>query len=71
MEGSDVVATVIENFVEIARSPEDVFDYLSDQGNEVHWNPDCISMEKFTPAAGRRGHEVPGKWKRARSSSPR
>lgn len=36
------MSTIIENTTEIARSREDVFDYLSDQGNEVHWNPDCV-----------------------------
>ncbi len=39
---------VIENTVEIARTPEAVFDYLADQGNEIQWNPDCVSMEKLT-----------------------
>ncbi|HEY5985611.1 MAG TPA: hypothetical protein VIV12_04395 [Streptosporangiaceae bacterium] len=28
----------VENTVEIARSPEDVFDYLTDITNEVEWN---------------------------------
>jgi uncharacterized protein YndB with AHSA1/START domain len=57
------VATVIENTVEIARSPEDVFDYLSDQGNEIHWNPDCISMEKLTPGPVGVGTRFRAKWK--------
>jgi uncharacterized protein YndB with AHSA1/START domain len=55
--------TVIENTVEIARSPEDVFDYLSDQGNEIHWNPDCVSMEKLTPGPVGVGTKFRAKWK--------
>ncbi len=57
------MATVIENTVEIARSPEDVFDYLSDQGNEVHWNPDCLSMEKLTDGPVGVGTRFRAKWK--------
>src|SRR6186997_93710 len=52
MDSSEVeerrVATLIENTIEIARTPEDVFDYLSNMANEVRWNPDCLSMEKLT-----------------------
>ena len=57
------MATLIENTVEIARSPEDVFDYLSDQGNEVRWNPDCLSMEKLTPGPVGVGTRFRAKWK--------
>ena len=59
------MATLIENTIEIARTPEDVFDYLSDLGNEVRWNPDCLSMEQLTdgpsasgPGSGRSGSRV-------------
>ena len=52
------MTAVIENTREIARSPEDVFGYLSDMGNEVEWNPDCVSMDRLTEAGWRR-HEVP------------
>lgn len=38
----------VENTVEIARSPEDVFDYLTDITNEVEWNPRTRHVEKLT-----------------------
>lgn len=57
------MAVVIENTIEIARSPEDVFDYLSDQGNEVQWNPDCLSMEKLTDGPVGVGTRFRAKWK--------
>jgi hypothetical protein len=39
----------VENAVEIARSPEDVFDYLTDVTNEAEWNPRTRHVEKLTP----------------------
>jgi len=57
------VATVIEDTIEIARSPDDVFDYLSDLGNEVHWNPECLSMKKLTPGPVGVGTRFRAKWK--------
>ena len=57
------VATVIENVIEIARTPEDVFDYLSDLGNEVRWNPDCLSMEQLTDGPVGVGTRFRAKWK--------
>ena len=54
---------VIENTVEIARTPEAVFDNLSDQGNELHWNPDCVSMEKLTTGPVDVGTRFRAKWK--------
>ncbi len=54
---------VIENTVEIARTPEAVFDYLADQGNEVHWNPDCVSMEPLTAGPLGVGSRFRAKWK--------
>jgi uncharacterized protein YndB with AHSA1/START domain len=54
---------VIENTVEIARTPEAVFDYLVDQGNEVQWNPDCVSMEKLTAGPVGVGTRFRAKWK--------
>ena len=32
-----------------ARSPEDVFDFLADLRNEIHWNPRVVSIELVTP----------------------
>src|SRR6266540_6571864 len=39
----------IENALEIAKSPEDVFDYLTDVTKEVEWNPRTRRAEKLTP----------------------
>lgn len=57
------MATLIENSIEIARTPEDVFDYLSDMGNEVRWNPDCLSMEQLTAGPVGLGTRFRAKWK--------
>ncbi len=57
------MATVIENVIEIARTPEDVFDYLSDLANEVRWNPDCLSMERLTDGPVGVGTRFRAKWK--------
>ena len=57
------MTAVIENTVEIARAPEAVFDYLADQGNEVHWNPDCVSMQKLTEGPVGVGTRFRAKWK--------
>lgn len=57
------MAAVIENTVEIARSREHVFDYLADQGNEIHWNPDCVAMEKLTDGPVGVGTRFRAKWK--------
>ena len=54
---------VIENTVEIARTTDAVFDYLADQGNEVQWNPDCVSMEKLTAGPVGVGTRFRAKWK--------
>ena len=54
---------VIENTVEIARTLEAVFDYLADQGNEVQWNPDCVSIEKLTVGPVGIGTQFRAKWK--------
>ena len=48
---------VIENTVEIARTPEAMFDSLADQGNEVHWNPDCVSERGVVAKNARRALE--------------
>lgn len=54
---------VIVNIQEIERSPEDVFDYLSDLGNEIHWNPDCMQMDRLTDGPVRVGTKFRAKWK--------
>ena len=40
--------TVLENSIEIARSPEDVFDFGVDLCNEREWNADLRSIERLT-----------------------
>jgi uncharacterized protein YndB with AHSA1/START domain len=55
--------TSIENTVDIARSPSAVFDYLADQGNEIHWNPDCVSMTQLTDGPVGVGTRFRAKWK--------
>jgi hypothetical protein len=40
---------VVENRVEIARSPEYVFDYCTDLTREPEWNPKAKRVEKITP----------------------
>jgi uncharacterized protein YndB with AHSA1/START domain len=57
------MSAVIENTVEISRTPGEVFDYLADQGNEVLWNPDCVSMQKLTEGPVRIGTRFRAKWK--------
>lgn len=57
------MSAIIENTGEIARSPEDVFDYLSDLGNEIRWNPDCIFMERLTDGPVAVGTRYRAKWK--------
>jgi Polyketide cyclase / dehydrase and lipid transport len=39
---------VIESEVDIARSPEEVFDYCSDPANELQWNIKMRRIEKLT-----------------------
>src|SRR3954470_361641 len=57
------MATLIEKSIEIARTPEDVFDYLSDLGNEVPWNPNCLAMEELTGGPIGVGTRFRAKWK--------
>lgn len=38
----------VDNAVEIARSPEDVFDYCVDLAREPEWNPKARRVEKLT-----------------------
>ena len=56
---------VIENRVQIDRSPEDVFDYLVDLRNELQWNPDAQSMEKLTDDTIGLGTTFLAKWKQS------
>jgi hypothetical protein len=56
---------VIENTVEIERTPDVVFDYLVDLRNELKWNPDVQSMEKITEGPIGVGTQFRAKWKQS------
>jgi uncharacterized protein YndB with AHSA1/START domain len=56
---------VITNSIEIERSPESVFDYLSDMANEPSWNPDCVSVEQLTEGPVDVGTRFRAKWKQS------
>lgn len=57
---------VIENNVQIDRSPEEVFDYLVDLRNELEWNPDVQSMAKITDDPIGVGTKFLAKWKQSK-----
>lgn len=57
--------SVIENSVQLERSPEDVFDYCVDLRNELEWNPDAQSMEKITDGPIGVGAKFLAKWKQS------
>ena len=57
---------VIENSVQIDRSPEEVFDYLVDLRNELEWNPDVQSMAKITDDPIGVGTKFLAKWKQSK-----
>jgi carbon monoxide dehydrogenase subunit G len=56
---------VIHSQVEIARAPEDVFDYVVDMTNELKWNPGVQSMEKLTEGPAGAGTKYLAKWKQS------
>ena len=43
-----MTSAVVQAEVDIARSPEDVFDYCCDPGNEPEWNPMMKRIVKLT-----------------------
>jgi len=57
--------TVIENSVQIDRTPEDVFDYLVDLRNELEWNPDMEAIEKITDGPIDVGTRFLAKWRQS------
>jgi hypothetical protein len=57
---------VIENSVQIERSPEEVFDYLVDMRNELEWNPDVQSMAKTSDDPIGVGTKFLAKWKQSK-----
>lgn len=56
-------SVVLENSVELQRTPQDVFDYLSDIRNERDWNPTMQSVELVTPGPLRAGSVFRARWK--------
>lgn len=56
---------VIENTVQIDRSPAEAFDYLVDLRNELDWNPGVQSMEKLTEGPIGVGTRFLAKWKQS------
>ena len=48
MKTQSLGRVVVENAVEIARSPEEVFDYCTDLTREPEWNPKAKRVEKIT-----------------------
>ena len=54
---------VIEKQIEIARPPQEVFDYLSDLRNERDWNPGLRTIEKLTDGPVGLGTRYRAQWK--------
>jgi uncharacterized protein YndB with AHSA1/START domain len=54
---------VISNSVTIRCTPEEAFDYLSDNRNELEWNPGVVSIEKITDGPVGLGTRYKAKWK--------
>ena len=52
----------VENAIEICRSAEDVFDYLTDITKEAEWNPRTRRVEKLTPGPIGLGTRFGAEW---------
>jgi Polyketide cyclase / dehydrase and lipid transport len=52
----------IENAIEIARLPEDAFDYLTDITKGLEWNPRTRRVEKLTPGEIGAGTRFDAEW---------
>lgn len=57
---------VIQNSVVIGRSPEAVFDYLSDPRSELEWNPKVEVMEKLSDGPLGVGTKFRAKWTKSK-----
>jgi uncharacterized protein YndB with AHSA1/START domain len=53
---------VLQNGVDLAHCPEEVFDYLSDLRNEKEWNPKIQLAEAVTDGPPRAGSKFRAKW---------
>jgi hypothetical protein len=60
--------TILTNQTLIASSPEEVFDYCSDNRNELEWNPAAVSIEKLTEGPVGLGTKYLARWKGAPSA---
>ncbi len=52
----------IINHVSVQKSPDVVFDYITDMRNELKWNPDVMFMEKQTNGPIGKGTSFRAKW---------
>ena len=57
--------TTFETGIEIDRSPEEVFDFMSDLRSERSWNPAVETIEKITDGPVGVGTRYKAKWKRS------
>jgi hypothetical protein len=53
---------IVENVVDIRRSPEEVFDYCTDILREPEWNPRTRRVEKLTEGPVGLGTRFEGEW---------
>jgi uncharacterized protein YndB with AHSA1/START domain len=53
---------IIEQAVDIRRSPEEVFDYCTDLGREPEWNPRTRRIDKLTDGPIQVGTRYEGEW---------
>jgi uncharacterized protein YndB with AHSA1/START domain len=58
---------VVENSVQIARTPQEVFDYFADPRNELDWKPSVELMEKITDGPIGVGTKFRVKWTRGKA----
>lgn len=54
---------VVRNVVLARCTPEEAFDYLSDQRNELEWGPSCEAVEKLTDGPVGVGTRFRAKWR--------
>jgi Polyketide cyclase / dehydrase and lipid transport len=57
-----VSVAVVRCAVEIGRSPDDVFDYVTDIGRELEWNPRTRRVVKLTDGPIGAGTRWEGEW---------
>ena len=55
-------AVVVEDAVEIRATPEAVFDYCTDTGREIEWNPRTRYVKKLTDGPIGLGTRFEGEW---------